>query len=125
MTSSDVIVSWPAEAAVADWPQVKPVSPSFSSLDKMELPSGPKSHCFYGRRLPGQLQPRNCCFGLHIVVWAPGTRTCSGLQTLLGRGRGRQSPFFRLLLHFHTIGLIIASLPPFILISYTANDAQS
>ena len=76
MTSSDVIVSWPAEAAVADWPQVKPVSPSFSSLDKMELPSGPKSHSYYSRRLPGQLQPRNCCFGLHIVgLWAPGTRT--------------------------------------------------
>ena len=92
MTSSDVIVSWPAEAAVADWPQVKPVSPSFSSLDKMELPSGPKSHSYYSRRLPGQLQPRNCCFGLHIVVWAPGTRTWLGPPNPSGSRSGKTIP---------------------------------
>ena len=75
MTSFDTIVSWPAGAG-ADWPQVMLVSPSSSSLDKTELPSGPKSHGYLRRRLPGQLQPRNCCFGLHIVgLWAPGTRT--------------------------------------------------
>ena len=69
MASSDDILYWP-DVAAADWSQVKPVSPFFSSPDKTESPSRPK------RQLPGQLQPRNCCFGLHIVgLWAPGTRT--------------------------------------------------
>ena len=85
MASSDDILSWP-DVAVADWSQVKPVSPFFSSLDKTESPSRPK------RQLPGQLQPRNCCFGLHIVVWAPGTRTWLGPPNPSGSRSGKTIP---------------------------------